>query len=453
LAIDRRTLLGYSAAGATLPLGSQIARAAPSQLPALGVDATVFGVRPDATDDQSDPLQLAIDAAARRRVPLIVPPGVYQAADLVLPSGIQIFGVRGASRLLLTYGASLLAASGANEITLQGLVLDGNARTLPDRRGLLTLRDATGVRVVDCALVGSGGNGIALERVEGEIAGNTILAAAKAAIFSLDARGLTLTGNTIREAGNNGILVWRSTAGDDGTLVLANRIEDVAARDGGSGQNGNGINVFRAANVVVADNRIRNCAFSAVRGNAASNLQIRGNSALKLGEVAIYSEFGFEGALISHNVIDGAALGISITNFNHGGRLAVCQGNLVRNLFTRGDPAVDKEARGIGIAAEADTAVTGNVIEGAPVAGIWLGWKQYLRDVTATGNLVRSSPIGIAVSVTPGAGSALVADNLIVGASRGAVVGMDGLRAVTGDLTRDGASRFAQLTITGNRVQ
>jgi uncharacterized secreted repeat protein (TIGR03808 family) len=93
------------------------------------------------------------------------------------------------------------------------------------------------------------------------------------------------------------------------------------------------------------------------------------------------------------------------------------------------------------------------VIEGAPVAGIWLGWKQYLRDVTATGNLVRSSPIGIAVSVTPGAGSALVADNLIVGASRGAVVGMDGLRAVTGDLTRDGASRFAQFAITGNRVQ
>jgi uncharacterized secreted repeat protein (TIGR03808 family) len=453
LAIDRRTLLAYSAAGAALPLGGKVVRATPSTVGALGVDVTMFGVRPDALDDQTTPLQRAIEAAARSRVPLMLPPGVYQAADLVLPSGIQIYGVRGASRLRLSYGASLLAASGAEEITLQGLVFDGNGRPLPDRRGLLTLRDVSGLRVADCTVVGSGGNGIVLERVEGEVAGNAIFGALKAAIFSLDARGLTLTGNTVRDAGNNGILVWRSAPGDDGTLVLANRIEDVAARDGGSGQNGNGVNVFRAANVVVAENRIKNCAFSAVRGNAASNIQIRGNTALKLGEVAIYSEFGFEGALITNNVIDGAASGISITNFNHGGRLAVCQGNLVRNLFTRGDPAVDTEARGIGISAEADTAVTGNVIESAPVAGIWLGWKQYLRDVTATGNLVRSSPTGIAVSVTPGAGSALVTDNLIVGASRGAVVGMDGLRAVTGDLARDGASRFAQLTITGNRVQ
>jgi uncharacterized secreted repeat protein (TIGR03808 family) len=453
VAIDRRTLLGYSAAGAAIPLGSRVVRAAPSAVGAFGVDATMFGVRPDSLDDQSAALQRGIDTAARSRVPLMLPPGAYRAADLVLPTGIQIFGVRGASRLILSYGASLLAASGANDMTLQNLTLEGNGRALPDRRGLLTVRDAQGLRVIDCTIVGSGGNGIVLERVAGEVAGNAIVGAAKAAIFSLDARGVAFTGNTIREAANNGILVWRSAPGDDGTLVLANRIEDVGARDGGSGQNGNGVNVFRAGNVIVADNRIARCAFSAVRGNAASNLQIRGNSASKLGEVAIYSEFGFEGALIANNVIDTAALGVSITNFNHGGRLAVCQGNLVRNLFTRGNPATDPEARGIGIAAEADTAITGNVIEGAPSAGIWLGWKQYLRDVVATGNLVRSSPVGVAVSVAPGAGSALVADNLIVGASRGAVVGMDGLRAVTGDLTRDGASRFAQLTITGNRVQ
>jgi len=90
-----------------------------------------------------------------------------------------------------------------------------------------------------------------------------------AALFSLDARGLRLAGNTIRAAGNNGILVWRSAPGDDGTLVVDNRIEDIAARAGGSGENGNAINVFRAGNVMVRGNRIGNAAFSGVRGNAA----------------------------------------------------------------------------------------------------------------------------------------------------------------------------------------
>ena len=33
--------------------------------------------------------------------------------------------------------------------------------------------------------------------------------------------------------------------------------------------------------------------------------------------------------------VDGAALGISVTNFNEGGRLAVVQGNLIRNLKTK----------------------------------------------------------------------------------------------------------------------
>ena len=114
----------------------------------------------------------------------------------------------------------------------------------------------------------------------------------------------------MRGAGNGGILVHRSNKGDDGTLVIDNRIEDIANTRGGSGEYGNAINVFRAANVIVRGNHISRAAFSAVRGNAASNIQIVGNTATELGEVAIYSEFGFEGAVIANNIVDGAALGI-----------------------------------------------------------------------------------------------------------------------------------------------
>ena len=84
--------------------------------------------------------------------------------------------------------------------------------------------------------------------------------------------------------------------------------------------------------MIVRGNRIRHCAYSAVRGNAAANIQIAGNSISDVGEVALYAEFGFEGAVIANNSVDGAAIGVSVTNFNEGGRLAVVQGNIIRNL-------------------------------------------------------------------------------------------------------------------------
>ena len=257
----------------------------------------------------------------------------------------------------------------------------------------------------------------------------------------------------MRGAGNNGILVWRTAKGDDGTLVVDNRIEDIAAKRGGSGQYGNAINVFRAGNVIVRGNRIARVAFSAVRGNAASNIQIAGNTATDCGEVALYSEFGFEGAVIANNTVDGAAIGISVTNFNEGGRLAVVQGNLIRNIKDKRPAGTDPgDGAGIGIAVEADTAVTGNVIENAPVAGINVGWGPHMRDVSVVGNVVRTAGYGISVSVASGAGAALITGNLIAGATRGAIVGMQFAQAVTGDLTKEPA-RYAQLQISGNRVR
>jgi uncharacterized secreted repeat protein (TIGR03808 family) len=82
-----------------------------------------------------------------------------------------------------------------------------------------------------------------------------------------------------------------------------------------------------------------------------------------------------------------------------------------------------------------------------------LGWGRYLRDVAATGNVVRKADIGIAVSVTPGSASTLVADNVITDSARGAIVGMAGAKAVTADLAKGGAEIYPHLTISGNRVR
>ncbi len=453
--LNRRHLLGASAVGAAgaLAMTPDAARAA-VLTSTLGRDATQYGVRPNASEDQTRVLQRAIDEATRMQAPLALPPGIYRTGTLRLSRGTQLVGVRGATKLVFNGGATMLLAEGADGLGLSGITLDGGGMPLPERRGLIHCLAGRNVRIADCEITGSGGSGIWLEQVSGDISGNIITKTASTAIVSFDALGLIVSRNTIAGTNDNGIEILRTAIGDDGTLVADNRIEDVKAGPGGSGQYGNAINAFRAGNVIVRGNRIRNCDYSAVRGNSASNIQIAGNSVTDVREVALYSEFSFEGAVIAGNTVDGAAVGVSVCNFNEGGRIAVVQGNIIRNLLPKRPigTAPDDDA-GIGIYVEADSSVTGNVIENAPAFGIVAGWGKYLRDVAITGNVIRKAFAGIGVSVVSGAGTALVNNNMISETPRGAVVGLDHARAITTDLSAEGAQRFAQVVIGGNAVR
>jgi uncharacterized secreted repeat protein (TIGR03808 family) len=453
--VNRRHLLGVSAAGAAGALAVAPSAARAAQLTStLGRDITQYGVRPGSPDDQTRALQRAIDEAARTQTPLALPPGVYRTGMLRLESGTQLFGVRGATKLVFNGGASMLSGEGADRVGLNGITLDGGSIALPARRGLIHCLGGRDIRIIDCEITGSGGNAIWLEQVFGDVSGNIITRTAATAVVSFDAQGLIVSRNTITATSDNGIEILRTAIGDDGTLVADNRIEDVKAGPGGSGQYGNAINVFRAGNVIVRGNRIRNCDYSAVRGNSASNIQITGNSVSDVREVALYSEFSFEGAVIANNTVDGAALGVSVCNFNEGGRIAVVQGNIIRNLLAKRPigTAPDDDA-GIGIYVEADTSVTGNVIENAPSFGIVAGWGKYLRDVVISGNVIRNAFAGVGVSVAAGAGTALVNNNMISETPRGAVVGLDHARAITTDLSVEGAQRFAQVAIGTNAVR
>jgi uncharacterized secreted repeat protein (TIGR03808 family) len=453
--ITRRHLIGASAAGAAGALAMSPGAARAAQLTSiLGRDATQYGVHPGSPDDQTKVLQRAIDEATRAQVPLALPPGVYRTGMLRLQSGSQLVGVRGATRFVFNGGVSMFSGEGANSVGLTNVTLDGSGLPLPTRRGLVHCLGGRDIRITDCEVTGSGGNGIWLENVSGEVSGNIITKSATTAIVSFDAQGLLVTRNTIQGTNDNGIEILRTAIGDDGTLVADNRIEDIKAGPGGSGQYGNAINAFRAGNVIVRGNRIRNCDYSAVRGNSASNIQITGNSVSDVREVALYSEFSFEGAVIANNTVDGAALGVSVCNFNEGGRLAVVQGNIIRNLLAKRPigTAPDDDA-GIGIYVEADTTVSGNVIENAPSFGIVAGWGKYLRDVVISGNVIRNALVGVGVSVTPGAGTALVNNNMISETPRGAVVGLDHARPITSDLSAEGAQRFAQVVLGSNAVR
>jgi uncharacterized secreted repeat protein (TIGR03808 family) len=453
--VNRRHLIGVSAAGIAGALAVSPDAAHAAQLTsALGRDATQYGVRPGSPDDQTKNLQRAIDDTARAQMPLALPPGVYRTGLLRLQSGTHLVGVRGATKFVFNGGASMLQSEGEGHFGLSGITLDGGKIPLPTRRGLVHCLAGRDIRITECEIINSGGNGIWLEQVSGDISGNIFADIAATAVVSFDALGLIVSRNTIQRTNDNGIEILRTSIGYDGTLVADNRIEEIKAGPGGSGQYGNAINAFRAGNVIVRGNRIRNCDYSAVRGNSASNIQISGNSVSDVREVALYSEFSFEGAVIANNTVDGAAVGVSVCNFNEGGRIAVVQGNIIRNLLPKRPigTAPDDDA-GVGIYIEADSSVTGNVIENAPSFGIIAGWGKYLRDIAITGNVIRNAFVGVGVSVVAGAGTALVNNNMISETPRGAVVGLDHARAVTTDLSLAGAQHYAQVVVGDNAVR
>jgi uncharacterized secreted repeat protein (TIGR03808 family) len=400
--------------------------------------------------DQTAALQSAADAAARTGTPLFLPAGIYSTGKVTLKSGTRIEGVPGESILRYRGGGAILSLEGVENVRIAGLVLDGDSKPLGETGSLLSATETRHLDVTNCRLIGSAEHGMALRSVSGWIRTCEIGDIRKTGIVSEDASGLEIAHNHVRDCGENGIVVSRAEQGEDATIVTANRVERIAATAGGGGgsggRNGNGISIVRAGAVIVSANRIADCAFSAIRASAGSNCQMTGNSCSRLGEIALHAEFAVEGSVIANNLIDKAAGGIAVTNFQKGGRLAVIQGNLIRNLFLR----KDAETRGFGIAVEADSVVTGNVIEGAPAYGIMIGWGPHLRDVSVTDNVIRNALIGIGVSIDPSAGTALITKNMIAGTKEGAIRAMSGPTSIGPDLATGGAEAFSNVAVYAN---
>ncbi len=453
MTFDRRLLLstglGLTAATAAVIAGPRKSADAPGAA-GNGPDAT--GLIPNTHKDQSARLQSLIDESANRKEPLVLPPGRYRVSGLHLRPGSRIVGAHGTTVLEYSGGATLVTAEKAPNVLIEGVEIDGASLALDPNRGdaLVRFNACTDLKLRAVNIRRSLLNGLSLRQCSGTISDSTFEEHSLAAIRSLDAVGLAVLHNRVQRCGNNGIQIWRNTVGVDGSIVSGNRIDGINSKAGGTGQNGNGINVYRAANVLVTSNRISNCAYSAIRGNAASNVQMTANSCSHLGEVALYAEFGFQGAVISSNIVEQAASGIEVTNFDAGGRLAVVQGNLIRALKRREHEPVDKRGDGIGI--EADSVVTGNVIEDAPNAGIVVGWGKYMRNCQIAQNLVRSARYGILITASPHAGACQITANMIAGVSDGAIRLMDHGKAMGPDLAKAAPADRDQLSISGNLV-
>lgn len=443
-------LLGMAA----LPVGRRSASAQTLAMAELrgGFDAAEAGILPGTEDDQSRKLQALIDRAAAAGQPVFLPAGTYEVSNLELRDGSRLTGVPGLTRLVYRGDGHLIAAQEISRASLSGLTFDGANRWLADyTEALLSFRSVGEVVMDTCEIVGSRKCGLHLARCGGRIEGSRITGAAEAGIWAIEGKAFSIRDNQVFDCSNGGILVHRWTKGEDGTVVTGNRVARIGASNGGTGQFGNGINIFRADNVLVSGNHVSDCAFSAIRANSASNITISGNQAFGSGETAIYAEFEFEGALITGNLIDGAAIGISVANFDHGGRLSTVSDNIVRRIIDKGPYVPTVSGFGFGISVEADTLVSGNLVDGAATAALAIGWGPYLRNVIVSDNILRDSPEGMRVSVVEGAGETLIRDNIIAAASDGAIVGYRWNDRV-GQALSDGDTTFPHLTIAGNRT-
>ena len=405
------------------------------------LDASSLGLVSDSDADQSEILQAALDMAAGAGQLLRLPRGGIRAQGLNFPASLVVEGVPGSTEISPFSGGPIGSLYERGSLVLRDIAFAGRG-TAEETPALLSFEYGDGIALERCTFRGAPAVAISIFDAGVTIRNCHFSDSGDAAIHASDSRGLLIDGNRIDGCGNAGIRIWRGESGPDGSTITANRIANIDWKDGGNGQNGNGINVFKADEVIIADNHIADCAFTAIRLNATNNSQVSGNTCLRSGEVAIFSEFEFSGSVIANNIVDGAATGISITNLDSGGQLAVCQGNIVRNIAPAS--AVNPDTIPIGIFAEAETAITGNTVQGVPGVAIAAGYGKFLRNVLISGNVISESDIGIGVSVVDGAGKAHVGGNAIA-ARQHAIVGLAWTEIVEADLAAN-AGRYANVS-------
>ena len=418
--------------------------------PVMGQSANAYGVEPNADIDQSASFQRMVDRAAALRETIYLSPGSYALSNIKLPSNVSIVG--DGANLVSIGPPPLLSAQNASSVSLSGITINASgvgpgAETI----GLIDFRQVDGLHMDGVSINGARNDAIFLEQVSGKIHDCEISNAGRFGLYAVESRGLSILNNHVSDCGDGGIIVHRWENGPDGTIVANNKIGNIGASRGGTGQWGNGINIFRADDVIVENNQIADCAFTAIRANTTRNTQIVGNNCLRSGETALFVEFGFRNATIIGNNIVGAAVGITATNMDHGGAGSIIRDNMVRDIIAPGPYQPDPPYFGHGISVEADSVVSDNTIINTKGYGINVGWGPYLRNVSVINNNINQAEIGIGVTSVDGAGLATIKSN-IINARNGAIRSHQWTDISTIDLAATPSSAPAHIQISNNRV-
>lgn len=392
-------------------------------------------------------LQTVFDYARGQGRPLFFQPGTYDSSTTtILPSNgggkpLLARAIPGSVTLRFNGENIFLRIEGQSNVRFQGLVFDGQNRALTDyvaqRQALIAVGAASnGVVFEDCSIVNSPGIGLYVTGLADVLIHTCNFSSHSIGIWSENAK-INALRNSLSSMANNGIAIWRSSLTGDSSTVSGNLINGIETAAGGTGQNGNGVSVFRAIGVTITDNKIFNTKYSAVRCNGGGQFVVSNNSIYNAREVAIFIEapgtgIDLHGAVIANNSLDTVGNGVNVANsgqFSDGtARSVIVEGNRISNVLN--NPIPDSgyfppSTIGNGITIEQDCVISGNIIENASRVGIQAGINTGARDLVVTGNLVMNTPIGIGVSndAVSGPGrSVVVSGNIVRGASLGGIV-------------------------------
>jgi putative cofactor-binding repeat protein len=195
--------------------------------------ASTFGVMPaGGAVDQTAMLQQAIDAAAKSGAPLFLPPGIYSTRRLELRSGTHLTGVPGKSILRYRDGGGLIGIEQAEDIRLDGIVLDGGGRDMGIDGALFAATLVERLQLSNCSFLRSGSGAILVARSE----------------------NVTIAGNMVDEAATGIALIHGTTAGN-AALIEGNLVRNLFFRKIVP-SHGNGITV--EADAIVTGNVVEN---------------------------------------------------------------------------------------------------------------------------------------------------------------------------------------------------
>lgn len=426
------------------------------------------------TGATSATVQVIVNQAISTGLPLIVRPGIYDMANVTINGPISVIGVPGKVTFRMTAAATgILYLTAFTRAEFTGIIFNGNNAAftvdgaLQPAQGLVNLRrdsttlisqaifrncsflnstacgiGANDIRLVvdDCEFTSCALRSVGVITTDGASIRNSRFENQDHAIcFSPGAAiNTTVVDNVIRGCRRNGISFEPSGTAKvhRNITVRGNKISKRLASDtwavrrtdlATTGAEGNGILIYLTENAVVENNEVLDCEFSAIRFNYASQATISGNVCRGSGETALYIEaaastsVGEFGVTVTGNVVYGGGGGISVVNFNNDGRLSTVSGNLVRNIVAKTitSTSFNYAMNGAGIYVEADATISGNTIENAKF-GIVLGTNDFTRDMTATGNVIRQTTVGIGAAAFANK-DVLIASNLIAGYSSGAI--------------------------------
>lgn len=259
---------------------------------AADIDITTYGAVGNGTTDNYAAIQRALDDAARNKVGVFVPPGVFAYRGALSADGIRISGMGAASVLhgLDPQNAGLrMRGAGPKVENLKFTVYPPATRGAALRAQRVSFRGASDFLVSNVIVDGSGAGGIYMEHsTNGTVRNSTVM--------NTKADGIHVTGTSAYITVDNNRLI---KTGDDGVAVVSYKsspqtVHHVVARNNVVKDNvgGRGMSIVGGRDVLYENNHIENnkdwaCVYIAQEGNyntyAASNAVIQYNTTKNCG--------------------------------------------------------------------------------------------------------------------------------------------------------------------------